>query len=29
MDFLERMEVEDGELVNFALLHSMHLFDQD
>lgn len=29
MDFLERMEVEDGELVNFALLHRMHLFDQD
>ena len=29
MDFLERMEVEDEEIVNSALLHSMHLFDQD
>ena len=29
MDFLERMEVEDEEIVSSALLHSMHLFDQD
>ena len=29
MDFFERMEIEDGGIVNFALLHSTHLFDQD